>query len=97
MGFVGRTELNFNLVPAFCFNILEQQIEPTGPRLNPFFVAENQIPEPQDSRIGSYQALNPMLVESGVQFERKALRTREIVYVCGRTHITLLPCAGDNF
>jgi hypothetical protein len=41
-----RPQLNFNFVAAFCFDVLEQQIEPSGPWLYPLFVAQNKVAQP---------------------------------------------------
>jgi hypothetical protein len=40
VGFVGRSQLNFDFVTPF-LGVLEQQIEPSGPWLNPLFVPQN--------------------------------------------------------
>ena len=40
MSLVGRAELQLDLVPTFRLNVLQQEIETTGSRLNSFLVTE---------------------------------------------------------
>ena len=40
---IGGPQLNFDFISALCFDVLEKQIEPSGPWLNALFVAQDKV------------------------------------------------------
>jgi hypothetical protein len=51
VGLVRKSKLDFNFVAAIALGLLKEQVQPTGARLVPFFIFEDQVAETQDGRI----------------------------------------------
>ena len=69
MCFVGGAELDLHLVPSQRLWIAEQKVEPARPRLASFDVLDEEISQAQHARVLSDQALQPLLILSGVRLE----------------------------
>jgi|RhiMetdeSRZDD1v2_1073273.scaffolds.fasta_scaffold412737_2 hypothetical protein len=59
MSLVRGSQLNFNFVATLFLDVLEQQIEPSRPWLDPLFVTQDKVAEPENSRVSRDQSLNP--------------------------------------
>jgi hypothetical protein len=63
VGLVRKSKLNFNFVAAIAFGLLKEQVQPTGARLVPFFIFEDEVAKTQDCRILGYARLHPAFVQ----------------------------------
>ena len=70
MRLVGGTKLDFGFIPAVGFGLLQEQVEPTGTRLDAFLILQDHVAEPQDRRILRDPSLPPALVQVWVVLQK---------------------------
>jgi hypothetical protein len=63
---VGSPQLKLHFISAIAVWVLKQKVEATCVRLPSFFVFQDQVAEPKDSRVVRYPVLDPSLVELSV-------------------------------
>jgi hypothetical protein len=68
VGLVRKSKLDFDFVAAIAFGLLQEQVQPTGARLDPFLIFQDQVAKTQDCRILGYQPVDK------IAFSRAARR-----------------------
>ena len=63
VGLVGFAQLDLDFVPSVAICLLQQEIQPTSSRLDPFLVLQDDIAKANDGRIFGDSLLNPTLAQ----------------------------------